>query len=286
MLRIKVPPKGFKAEVISAMVRVKCLTKDCPWSTNLTGRPGKVTVTCTNCGKSSSLTYEQVRLSPHSFDLAITEGNKVPDKHGRYRVRTSYIYVCIIYSLAVQGKIRQGAAVVAPGASLQVGGAPGSGNQLAHQVFREVTVDGTYIYELSNLTDDEKAAIIYCCSVCSDIGAIYNEADGLVERELQDNFVALVKDTIAWVHTGPSQGLKVIFSRLLFIFELACTEASGKLEGGYGDGHDQNQDKLTKIGILNGYIRACRHLNGKSDEIINVTIEGWISDVKKRLVTV
>jgi hypothetical protein len=175
----------------------------------LNGRPsGNVQpIVCFHCKQVGLLLCETARESPNSYHIAITKLNQDPAEHAIQRAEVTYtVLLCLDFMCGLRTPhgapfIAPTAHVVCPGASIQTAGKKGKDKQDAHQVLREMTIDGHAIYDLARTHPSVKQkmmdTLVYCHATISHLDSIYNAADGLVETEIVVDFIELAQQIIS-----------------------------------------------------------------------------------------
>jgi hypothetical protein len=173
----------------------------------LNGRPmGLQPIMCFYCRQVGLVNFESERGSPNRYGLAVTSLNDDPRVHARMRAEVSYtVLLCLDY-MCCQGIIPPSADIVCPGASIQCSGKSGGGKQDAHQVLREVTINGHAIYDVADqhvglgpgkVPKVMRDTLVYCHATISHLDAIYNEVDGLIEHEIAVDFIELAQQIVS-----------------------------------------------------------------------------------------
>ncbi|APR79200.1 Hypothetical protein A7982_04547 [Minicystis rosea] len=214
----------------------------------INGRPmGLQPVTCIHCGEVGLLYFEsERRVPPHVAPLWL---NVDPHTHAKRRIRVSFTVLMAIDHLAQARTVRPGEDVVCPGASLQMVGRKTGGYQDAHQILREVTIGGQFVYELvtrAGLSPTVTKVIYYCHSVVSHLPAKWNKADCLVEHKITADYIELVQGIISGRYRGnlPQAVYQRYIWRLLVIrYYYACVFA--RITG---------SDDADVLGALNSYL--------------------------------
>jgi hypothetical protein len=167
---------------------------------------GVHTVICPYCRNAGLINVEQVRISTYNYEVIPKCINTDAREHARRRLFVSYVVLRVLDRLAVTKKISPTAHIVCPGASIQMPGRKAEGYQDAHQVLREITVDGKLLYETvykdSSFTDIVKKATIFCFGVVSHLESKYNSTDGLVERAITVDFIELCQNIVSGRYRG------------------------------------------------------------------------------------
>jgi hypothetical protein len=161
------------------------------------GRPSGVRrVICPYCLNSGVLLFNATRIGPESAaNIRITEDmNTSGEEHASRRVRITYIMLRAIDYLASYKAFPSNAHVVCPGASTQMPNRKTEGYQDAHQVLREVTINGKYLYSAG--PPAHRQAMAYCLSVTSHLPEVWNEVDGLIESEITIPMILLAQNCV------------------------------------------------------------------------------------------
>ncbi|MFY0577098.1 hypothetical protein ACN28S_24775 [Cystobacter fuscus] len=168
------------------------------------------------------------RYSPDSLGLAVTEVITNPKKHSHRRLVTSFIVLRFLYEAAKHGRIARGGEILALGSTLQGRkGGVGAGNQFAHQVLRELSIDEVPLHLIAALTARESIVFTYCHASVSQIAARYNETDQLVEQRARTPFIQLAERAI---NAGVSLQLvdmcmRSLWDDLLDMYEKCCKDS-------------------------------------------------------------
>ena len=173
------------------------------------GRPdGVKRVICPFCLAVGAVLFRSQRLSPGTVgNIYISEPmNQDGPAHVRKRAIVTYTVLRVLAYLADCKAIEPTAHVTCPGASVQMQKVSTPGYEDAHQVLREFTVDGQYLYALHASTEkniEEKlrpklrGAMIYCFSVTSHLPAIWNRIDGAIESAIVIDMLLLAQRCIS-----------------------------------------------------------------------------------------
>ena len=168
------------------------------------------------------------RFSPNSLGLAVLEVIKDKAKHSHRRLTTSFIVLRYLFEVARRGAVRRAPAITALGSTLQGRkGGVGPGNQFAHQVLRELSIDCVPVHLLNALEINEGIVLAYCASSVSQIAAIYNETDILVERLARAAYIKLAQRAIQEGYTlGVADvAMRPLWEGLLEAYDKACVDA-------------------------------------------------------------
>lgn len=238
---------------------------------------------CTgNASHTGSITYTLTRIAPTNFGLSIVPACANEADHPKRRVLVSYISLCLLYRLVRAERVPKNATVEAPGASLKRNGntsRPGH-NQLAHQILREITINGKFYYKLPGLDETEKKVLVYCHCVCSDIPTAFNQADGFLEQKIRAPYLTFARrilndelSSFSHVRTK-APGAKVggafpeILKTLITMFITACDEGRTVAET---DQHKQ---------IIDGYKAAALAMETKAHIIADQEFDHWVETIK------
>lgn len=172
------------------------------------GRPmGLQPIMCFYCRQIGLVNCEPERTNPAYYGVVVTSLNEIPRAHAIQRAKVSYaVLLCLDYlcGLTTPDGIRlipSSAHIVCPGSSIQTAGKSGGNKQDAHQVLREITINGETIYDLAHscptVPDAMKRALVYCNATISHLDAIYNQADGLVESAIVIDFIELAQQVVS-----------------------------------------------------------------------------------------
>jgi hypothetical protein len=196
----------------------------------LNGRPeGYQAVCCFYCRQTGAVLIERERITPHRFGFAAKVTNREPLVHARRRVEVTFITLLALDCALQLKPALRGATVVCAGASLQCGGlkskdSSGEPRQDAHQVLRELVIDGQPLYELVASIDGfptvVKKVVTYCHGVISHLDACYNVADGLVETHATVEMIELAHMILGGTLRKSSGASNEIFGRLLWRYVL------------------------------------------------------------------
>jgi hypothetical protein len=199
------------------------------------GRPSGVRrVLCPYCMQAGVLTFKAIRISPGSVGVTIREDmNHDGIEHVLLRARRTFVMLRSIDYLARTGTISATAHVVCPGASIQMPNQKDLGFQDAHQVLRELTIDGRYLYEFP--VSPMREAMAYCLSVVSHLPAVWNEVDCLIESAITIPMILLgqncVNGSLRRRASEDSAFFELLWSQLVSAYldavDTAMTEAVG-----------------------------------------------------------
>ena len=198
--------------------------------------------------------------------------NKSAATHGKKRLVLSYIYLLLLKQVTEAGHIPANTQLKKVSASLQAGGA-GHGNEAAHQLLREVGFSAPlgagieYPYDIVEMPQDMRAALIYCTSATSDIEKKYNTADSQLEVCIQFDFLALAQRCVSDARPADT----AIWDRLVQIFNAACDAACIRAE---------NRSRDVTNPILNSYKADAISLNGNSGTITGKSVAHWITLIR------
>ncbi|HVU44854.1 MAG TPA: hypothetical protein VHD85_01945 [Terracidiphilus sp.] len=258
---------GNPADPSSVIAARRRLTPSSPYTMKpflvapmmLNGRPsGNVQpIVCFHCKQVGLLLCETERVSPNGYRIAITRLNQDPMQHAIQRAEVTYtVLLCLDFMCALTmpngGRfIAPTAHVVCPGASIQTAGKKGKGKQDAHQVLREMTIDGHAIYDLArthpSVPQEMRNTLVYCHATISHLDEKYNNADGLVETEIVVDFIELAQQIISGrlrrVAQYDSVTRRYLWRLLMIRYYYACRVALIKAAG---------DEQL--VGVLNEYL--------------------------------
>lgn len=197
----------------------------------MNGRPvGCQAVVCAYCGQAGLINVEAERPGTGAFGFQPRSLNENPQAHVRRRAVITFIPLLALDYLVRNRHVRPGATVVCAGASLQCQGKSSTGSdgaprQDAHQILRELSIDGTPLYTLvracPGLSQKIQDVVTYCHGVISHLDAAFNEVDGLVERAitvLMIDLGHLVLNGSLRSIAGPTDA---IFGRMLWGYVMA-----------------------------------------------------------------
>jgi hypothetical protein len=200
-------------------------------------------VICPYCLAVGAVSFSSRRLSPTTVgDIFISEPmNDDGDVHVHKRAIVTYTVLRVIAHLADCRAISASANVTCPGASVQMQKVSTPGFEDAHQVLREFTIDGQYLYKLHKDTEkniEEKlrpklrSAMIYCFSVTSHLPAIWNKIDGAIESAVVIRLLLLAQECVSGKLRPPNTKTAsptVIWDRLCEAYSLAVGDAATML---------------------------------------------------------
>lgn len=183
-------------------------------------------VVCFHCRQVGLVCVESERPGTGGFGFHPKALNEAPEIHARRRVAITFITMMALDRLLQLGLVPRGASVVCAGASLQCQGKKSTGpdrrsRQDAHQVLRELSINGAPLYQIVNasqLAAAIKNVVTYCHGVISHLDAVYNEADGLVERNITVEMIDLAHLILNGSLRQSSGPYDNVFGRLLWNF--------------------------------------------------------------------
>jgi hypothetical protein len=193
-------------------------------------------VICPSCRGLGLIFITRTRTPTTHLGVVSREINCDAAAHPARRAFVSYVVLRAIDAMALAGTVSRTAHVVCPGASLQDKGRSTTGYEDAHQLLREVVLDGQYVYELAD--QNARQTLIYCHGCISHLPAIYNKVDCLIEQRIVADYVDLVRQIV----TGSlrrqfqleSSNRKVIWSllciRYYYAVRAALIDAQGEPE--------------------------------------------------------
>lgn len=165
------------------------------------GRPvGCQPIVCFHCRQVGLISVEAERPGTGQFGFQPQSLNESPQQHVRRRAIITFIPLLALDFLVGAGHVRPGATVVCAGASLQCQGKRSTGSdgeprQDAHQILRELSIDGVPLYELvrkvRTLPEKVRNVVTYCHGTISHLDACYNKADCLVESAITVEMIDL-----------------------------------------------------------------------------------------------
>ncbi|MGZ3456986.1 MAG: hypothetical protein ACXU86_00615 [Archangium sp.] len=193
------------------------------------------------------------RYSPDSLGYFVLPTNENEKTHGRKRIVISFAVLALLDHLSAFKKIDSQARVTAEGSTIQAktgGGVGNLGQQWAHQVLRELSLNRVPLHLLEGLEEEWMVSFLYCNSAVSKIGSIYNEADGLIESRIREGFVALATKVLREAPLVPFRSIlaqgqlqrRGIWVEFLELFIGACQKAS------------EDADKQELKNILDRYV--------------------------------
>src|SRR5262245_12598764 len=134
------------------------------------------------------------RYSPDSLGLAIREVNRKEAMHGPRRIILSFAVLRTLFGLAEDRIVKRHPSITAQGSTIQARrGGVGFGNEFAHQVLRELSIDDVPIHLLEGLSTEQALVLTYCNAAVSQIRAVYNRADQLIEERIREPFNELAR---------------------------------------------------------------------------------------------
>lgn len=276
-----------RADLEDAWIKVKCNTCGAIQSLTNLGNAGEYerdpsqttfqiaggaitrTISCAS-GHNGSIKYSVQRLAPTYYKVAVLAKCTDEKEHPKRRIVTSYISLIILHRLVSTDRVKDNAIIEAPGAQIQRQGSPaGRDNQLAHQIIREITIDGKFFYTLPNLEPDEKDALVYCHSVCSDIHKDYNTADGFVEKKARTPYLALAKEIVKNEFTMFTNiAYPKILDKLFALFEKACQDSLT----------EQPPQKIADI--ITQYGKDALVVKAAASQISSKSLDYWVGIIK------
>jgi hypothetical protein len=231
------------------------------------------------------------RYSPDTLGYVINAENNSGDDHGKKRLVVSQAVLTMLSQFVISRVIPANATVAAYGSTIQAragGGAQRGGIEFAHQVLRELSIDGVPVHLLEGLSEEEARVLLYCNSAVSRIPARYNTVDGLIEAQIRGPFVELASWVMREAGARPLMSILAMkqvlqgetWKRLLAIFIQACTNA----KGGQEDGSETRS-------ILDKYIREAEAFSRQADllarfpsqEIYRKTAADWCAYIAPRV---
>lgn len=192
----------------------------------LVGRAsGYQPIVCFHCRQPGLIEISSERLNTARKGFVQTVVNEDPAIHASNRVRVTFVTLLALHEMVQQG-LRSSMPVVCAGASLQCPGRSSTGSdgkprQDAHQVLRELSINGVPLYDLpetARLSPEVKTVLTYCHGTVSHLDGAYNEADGLVEHQIVVEMLDLAHMILSqtlWQRAGKHSH---IFGRLLWSF--------------------------------------------------------------------
>lgn len=208
------------------------------------GRPDGVRrLLCPHCLAVGAVAFSSTRLSPGTVGgIYISEPmNEDGAAHVRKRAIITYTVLRVIAHLADSRAISPSAHVTCPGASVQMQKVSTDGYEDAHQVLREFTIDGQYLYKLHKDTEkniEEKlrpklrSAMVYCFSVTSHLPAIWNNIDGAIESAVVIDMLVLAQECVSGKLRPPNSRTAdpvTIWNRVCKAYSDAVAEAATML---------------------------------------------------------
>ncbi|MGC1548890.1 MAG: hypothetical protein WA777_10205 [Rhodanobacter sp.] len=186
-------------------------------------------VVCFYCQQVGLISVEAERGGVGPFGFQPRSLNEDTTAHARRRCIVTFTTLLALDNLVCTGAVARGSTVVCAGASLQCQGKKSRGHnglpkQDAHQILRELSINGHPLYQLvqaSGLHKNIKDVVTYFHGAVSHLDSEYNEADCLVERHVAIEMVDLAHMILNGHLRAISGSYDQIFGRLLWGYVMA-----------------------------------------------------------------
>ncbi|MCI0701268.1 MAG: hypothetical protein L0241_09340 [Planctomycetia bacterium] len=193
-----------------------------------------------------------------------------PTQHAASRFLLTYIYVLLLRKTA---RLLGGGDAFLVHASVQARTGNGKkGTEGSHQLLREVSFGGTYVYDLKDIPQGLKGALVYCAAQVTITPGLYNRTDQLLEEPeiTLREYLNVVRETIQEEADTPKMR-DVLFGRIVRLFRSALV--MGKAYAGLvGLGTDKGKG----VANLPAYQQALTRFEADRSYIVAKSTEDWM----------